>query len=188
MTISCVIGLAAAACAAPVVESTAVNALDDQLYRRLGLRMYQPQDTVRLTNQTHGDTENRLRESLSFFLGAVRTNPFNAENHAYVGNVYFRLDDFDSSKAAYRRALALDPSGARYHSNLGSLYVQAGHHSEAVQAFWAARVLEPEDGTLAKNHNSVQQCPTNINAGVTHWLCRLCSRFIQVLRCSCALS
>jgi len=159
MTTSCLIGLVAAAYVAPVVGNTAVNALNDLLYRRLGLRMYQTQDTVRLT-------KNRLRESLSFFLGAVRTNPFNADNHAYVGNVYFRLNDFDSSKAAYRRALALDPSGARYHSNLGSLYVQAGHHSEAVQAFWAARVLEPEDGTLAKNHNSLQQCPTHINVGV----------------------
>jgi tetratricopeptide (TPR) repeat protein len=153
------LALAAAASAASADEGP-----PDAAYRARGLAAYAKQDRVRLTHQRDkgsnmGDDAAevaRMREALAWFQRAVDADPTNAENHAYVGNAHFRLDEFGGAKAAYERAVALDPAAARYRSNLGSLFAQRGRYAEALHYFQAAKALDPSDGTLAKNYDSAE--------------------------------
>ena len=153
------LALAAAASAASADEGP-----PDAAYRARGLAAYAKQDRVRLTHQRDkgsnmGDDAAevaRMREALAWFRKAVDADPTNAENHAYVGNAHFRLDEFGEAKAAYEAAVALDPAAARYRSNLGSLFAQRGRYAEALHYFQAAKALDPSDGTLAKNYDSAE--------------------------------
>ena len=153
------LALAAAASAASADEGP-----PDAAYRARGLAAYAKQDRVRLTHQRDkgsnmGDDAAevaRMREALAWFRRAVDADPTNAENHAYVGNAHFRLDEFGEAKAAYEAAVALDPAAARYRSNLGSLFAQRGRYAEALAYFQAAKALDPSDGTLAKNYDSAE--------------------------------
>ena len=108
------------------------------------------------SNMEAGGTEHRMRLALSWFLKAAEVGPMTAENHAYVGNAYFRLDELQEARVAYQRAVALDPKEARYHSNLGSVLAQKGLYSQALESFHAAKVLSPNDGTLSKNYDSTE--------------------------------
>ncbi|KAH8050248.1 hypothetical protein JL722_11452 [Aureococcus anophagefferens] len=136
----------------------------DAAYRARGLAAYAKQDRVRLTHQRDkgsnmGDDAAevaRMREALAWFRRAVDADPTNAENHAYVGNAHFRLDEFGEAKAAHETAASLDPAAARYRSNLGSLFAQRGRYAEALAYFQAAKALDPSDGTLAKNYDSAE--------------------------------
>lgn len=103
-----------------------------------------------------GGTEHRMRLALSWFLKAAEVGPMTAENHAYVGNAYFRLDELQEARAAYQRAVVLDPTQARYHSNLGSALAQKGLYGQALESFQAAKLLSPSDGTLTKNYDSTE--------------------------------
>ena len=153
------LALAAAASAASADEGP-----PDAAYRARGLAAYAKQDRVRLTHQRDkgsnmGDDAAevaRMREALAWFRRAVDADPTNAENHAYVGNAHFRLDEFGEAKAAYEAAVSLDPAAARYRSNLGSLFAQRGRYAEALAYFQAAKALDPSDGTLAKNYDSAE--------------------------------
>lgn len=60
-----------------------------------------------------------------------------------LGNVYFRLADYDSARFLYESALTADPSLAVAHYNLGQVHLRALRFSEGKRELEKASALDP---------------------------------------------
>jgi tetratricopeptide (TPR) repeat protein len=65
----------------------------------------------------------------------IRNVPDSADLQWVLGNVYFKMDDFNSARTAYINALELNPDHFQASVNLSRIFLETGHHDKAIQQF-----------------------------------------------------
>lgn len=92
------------------------------------------------------ETEGRLREAREMLAELARDHPRNPDVHFALGNVHFKMGDFQDAIEAARRTLELRSDYPIAVHNLALAYRAAGRIEEAIAGF--ERTLQLEPGNL----------------------------------------
>jgi tetratricopeptide (TPR) repeat protein len=65
----------------------------------------------------------------------IKNVPDSANLQWVLGNVYFKMSDFNSARTAYINALELNPDHFQASVNLSRIFLETGHHDKAIQQF-----------------------------------------------------
>lgn len=79
--------------------------------------------------------KNYLNNALKYAWHAAELKEDFKDAYDLIGNIFFKLEDFDNSIKAYRRVIAIDPKDAMSHYNLGCVYSAQGKTDEAEESW-----------------------------------------------------
>jgi tetratricopeptide (TPR) repeat protein len=65
----------------------------------------------------------------------IQKVPDSADLQWVLGNVYFKMRDFNNARTAYINALELNPGHFQASVNLSRIFLETGHHDKAIQQF-----------------------------------------------------
>lgn len=68
-----------------------------------------------------------------------------AELHLYIGNAYYRLEDYDNSLISFEKCVEESPDYFKGWEGLGLVYSKTGDESAAEEAYLKALELDPEN-------------------------------------------
>jgi tetratricopeptide (TPR) repeat protein len=86
----------------------------------------------------------RLEEAAQAFQQAAGMDANDYDTYAYLGAVYARQKNFESSRRSFGRAVQLNPGSAKARFNLASAHQMAGDNNAARACFQAALDVDPE--------------------------------------------
>ncbi|NJM25097.1 MAG: DUF4919 domain-containing protein [Bacteroidia bacterium] len=98
-----------------------------------------------LAKATQYYDEGRYREALYHLRKVVATDTTNAVVFKMRGNCYYDLNQTDSAKMDYLRAIRLDPKLSASYYNLGNILEEEGHLAGALDYMRKFNKLEPRD-------------------------------------------
>jgi tetratricopeptide (TPR) repeat protein len=90
----------------------------------------------------------QVEDALAYMLEAAARDPFNAQIHYELGNLYSGLNRWSDASAAIRRSLELEPAQPNAWVNLARVSRQAGDGLEYLQLFLKALEVDPVDHEL----------------------------------------
>jgi len=90
----------------------------------------------------------QVEDALAYMLEAAAHDPFNAQIHYELGNLYSGLQRWTDAGAAIRRSLELEPAQPNAWVNLARVSQQAGDGLEYLQLFLKALEVDPVDHEL----------------------------------------
>jgi tetratricopeptide (TPR) repeat protein len=93
----------------------------------------------------------RLRQAVGLFLDAAELEPANAGPWLMIGKATERLDDFEASLEAFRRAHERAPDSAMLIIELGAALGRCGRHEEAIAVLSAGAEQNPTEPRLHCN-------------------------------------
>ena len=97
---------------------------------------------------TSGEVK-RAKEALQQLLKA---EPDSKEAHQLMGDIEFRLTNYESAEESYRQALTFDPENIELLNDLArSLYGQKGKHQQALDMWFNMVQLDPTNEVLVEN-------------------------------------
>jgi tetratricopeptide (TPR) repeat protein len=77
----------------------------------------------------HNDTAKQI------LLQAASLYPTDVQIQKLLGDVEYRLEDYDAAAAAYQKVLASDPNNKDVHNRLGGVYAAQDHYNDAISEF-----------------------------------------------------
>ncbi|MFP4686752.1 MAG: tetratricopeptide repeat protein [bacterium] len=86
-----------------------------------------------------------LQEAQENFTQAVEDQPENARYLFFLGNTFYRLDQFSDAEEAYRRVMELDSNYTPARKRLAELYIEQENWKEAEKQFEKLLEEEPQD-------------------------------------------
>lgn len=98
-----------------------------------------------LAKATQYYDEGRYREALYHLRKVAANDSSNAVVFKMRGNCYYDLNQIDSAKMDYMRAIRLDPKLSASYYNLGNILEEEGNLDEALHYMRQFNKLEPED-------------------------------------------
>ncbi len=95
--------------------------------------------------------KNNPAKALTYYLTIVQRLPKLPLGYYNLGNMYFRLQQYDSSIAVLKKAIALQPNYANTYNDLGSAYFSKGNFDDAVISYKKALEIKPDHSDAWKN-------------------------------------
>ena len=100
--------------------------------------------------------DNAVDEAFSEVLKAAKASPRNATLRCLVGDVMYRMAEFEAAERHYRTALELDPKHARALHGLSIVLGSNFQHKSALEYLRQAHQADPEDGTIRYEYEQSQ--------------------------------
>jgi tetratricopeptide (TPR) repeat protein len=97
--------------------------------------------------------KNDLDNALKYAWIAAELKEDFKDAYDLIGNIFFKLEDFDNSIKAYRRVIASDPKDAMSHYNLGCVFSAQGEVDEAEESWLNA--VRYEQSKRTRNRDQV---------------------------------
>lgn len=92
-----------------------------------------------------------MQEKIAQCRQAVQKQPNSAAMQMELGNLYFRVQQWQNAIDCYLKAIKIAPKQADYYLKLGRAFEKIGDKAQANQAFYLSFSFDPEQVT-AKNH------------------------------------
>ncbi len=97
---------------------------------------------TKLVEQAYKQIESgNYRRAMSLARRMVEKNPYNAGYLQVLGNVFGKIENYDSAEYYYRRGATLEPYNAGLLNELGQLYMKQGKYDSATAIFKKARTF-----------------------------------------------
>lgn len=119
------------------LESAVLNNPDLRMARSILGEIYR--------NQNNFDSAAKQYEVLS------RIDPYEIDNHYYLGVSYQFLTRYRDAAVAYLRGLKLEPQDFRSNMNLGTVYLAVGETDQAVKYLDKATQIDPNNAAAWSN-------------------------------------
>ena len=145
---------------AVVILAQTVFALDESEDRKKSLSDVFPFSSVefsfnnqqsRITARTHFcmgmlyRNEERFEDALTELHLALRLQPRSATLHAYIADLYSRVNDTDRAVSYYQKAITVDPNCTQAHMELARAYQIKRMYNEAIESYRTAIRLDSEN-------------------------------------------
>ncbi len=89
------------------------------------------------------EEDGRLAEAREAYVNAVDADGHQPVYRFNLGNLLFRLDDYQAARDCFQAAIALDPNYVEAWNNLGSTFMQLGETPDAAVAYEHALEITP---------------------------------------------
>lgn len=95
--------------------------------------------------------QEEYRQALYYLKKFIARDSSRAEAYKWRGNCYFDINQLDSARADYEKALKLSPGMSELHYNLSSIYVEKKQYDQAKNSLRKFLKVQPDDthGLLA---------------------------------------
>ncbi len=97
--------------------------------------------------------KNNLDNALKYAWNAVELKENFKDAYDLIGNIFFKMEDFDNSIKAYRRVIAIDSKDAMSHYNLGCVFSAKGEADKAEESWLNA--IRYEQSKRIKNRDEI---------------------------------
>lgn len=87
--------------------------------------------------------ENDTKQAIRHFLEAVKVDDNNFRAHWMTGHCWFELDDLDSARESYRKAVMIQPFFANAWFSLGKVYLVQNEIQHSYQCFYKCLSVNP---------------------------------------------
>ncbi len=123
-------------------NQTALVEFDDAIKaNKMMLHAYHGRATIR---SEEGDYDAAIRDLTYAITNAIDAAD-SSEFYNERGVAYWRMDDFQSARADFRRAIDADPSNAWAHYNRGNVLANDDLHVDAIESYGEAINLQPKE-------------------------------------------
>jgi tetratricopeptide (TPR) repeat protein len=95
--------------------------------------------------------KNDLDNALKYAWNAVKLKEDFKDAHDLIGNIFFKMEDYDNSIRTYRKVIATDPKDAMGHYNLGCVFSAKGERDKAEESWLNA--IRYEQNKRIKNRD-----------------------------------
>jgi len=99
----------------------------------------------------------KLPQAEKYFLEAILIDPYNPDEHLYLGMTWFKAGRTDQAIASVRQAIAIDPAGFAYHFALGVMLKARGDLGGALQEFKEELAVNPRQQAAAAQIQEIEK-------------------------------
>ena len=99
--------------------------------------------------------KNNLENALKYAWNAVELKENFKDAYDLIGNIFFKMEDFDNSIKAYSRVIAIDSKDAMGHYNLGCVFSAKGEMDKAEESWLNA--IRYEQSKSIKNRDEISE-------------------------------
>ena len=106
---------------------------------------------------------NRTEKALKYALRAVELNQDFKDGYDLIGNIYFKIQDYESSLESYKEVIGIDSGDAMAHYNLGCAHLALKNFDEAERSWKKAIQYEKGiKGTQVKREKSEDELEVSV--------------------------
>lgn len=120
-------------------KAISLDSRDALYYSRLG-NIYKIRSQFSINDKDYTDSAIRM------FKKAQRLNPYNADHHIELADMYVKEDLPEMAWEEYKKAIMLDPNNSYYHYRLALYYIKYQKKDMALSELKIALDLNPYDG------------------------------------------
>lgn len=117
------------------------------------LEIYEASPDLNYNLGHYYNMKNDLDNALKYAWNAMELKENFKDAYDLIGNIFFKIGDFESSIKAYSKVIAIDPKDPMSHYNMGCVFSAKGEEQKAEKSWLNA--LRYEESTRIKNRDEI---------------------------------